>query len=469
MSDFDITTNIDNSNKLVYDYNNTNINYSDIEYNNNNYLKIKVSYPINVPNVSYPNNLNTYNATNIYLSSVIHNNIAQIQSQFIIGELIIEHTAITGTGKLYSCFLLESSPYSISNETNDLDKLINAYYRKTNNVSVSLNKTIPSQEFCVVYNSSGNKVVIFTSPIYLNNNSYKFITENIKKSTFNIFSKYDSSYIVLKKSNISQRGEEEIYIDCTPTGESAQTINTYNVPINSEYTRDWGKLDFMKMTIQLLLVFIFILMAYFGVPILYKNVVVDNIRVLLRNDEPQDRYTRNVIVDNLLVFICFFIFIYTLMYGIVAPDYNYVTYAVYFFIFTGLSVSIILYNKSSLYFKDDYIKQGIEYYQKKMVEYMANLMKDLALFIMESGIFIGKSFFANDLIQLSKNWGVLLGFIMVFLIPLIIFRWGARVISHSTFTFLFLHLMLFISIPGTVIYLLCMHRLKIQTVENITL
>ena len=104
-----------------------------------------------------------------------------------------------------------------------------------------------------------------------------------------------------------------------------------------------------------------------------------------------------------------------------------------------------------------------------MVEYMANLMKDLALFIMESGIFIGKSFFANDLIQLSKNWGVLLGFIMLFLIPLIIFRWGARVISHSTFTFLLLHLIFFISIPGTVIYLLCMHRLKIQTVENITL
>jgi hypothetical protein len=119
--------------------------------------------------------------------------------------LIIEHTAITGTGKLYSCFLLESSPYSISNETNDLDKLIKSYNNKTNKTSVTLNKTIPSQEFCVVYTSSGNTVVVFTNSIYLNNDSYKFITANIKKSNFNIFSKYDSSYIVLKKSNISQR------------------------------------------------------------------------------------------------------------------------------------------------------------------------------------------------------------------------------------------------------------------------
>ena len=139
MSQFDITRNIDNSKKIVYDYNIVDINKSDITYNNN-YLKIKVSYPVNVPNLSYPDNLNTYNATNIYLSSLIHNNIAQIQSQYIIGELIIEHTAITGSGKLYTCFLLLSDPSYINNEKNDVDKLITAYSKKTNKVSVSLNK-----------------------------------------------------------------------------------------------------------------------------------------------------------------------------------------------------------------------------------------------------------------------------------------------------------------------------------------
>ena len=76
------------------------------------------------------------------------------------------------------------------------------------------------------------------------------------KSGVGVTSYKSTVWGVLPKANISQRGEEEIYIDCTPTGESAETIATYNVPIQSEYTRDWGKLDFMKMTIQLLMVFI---------------------------------------------------------------------------------------------------------------------------------------------------------------------------------------------------------------------
>ena len=468
MSQFDITRNIDNSKKIVYDYNIVDINKSDITYNNN-YLKIKVSYPVNVPNLSYPDNLNTYNATNIYLSSLIHNNIAQIQSQYIIGELIIEHTAITGTGKLYTCFLLLSDPSYINNEKNDVDKLITAYSNKTNKVSVSLNKTIPQQEYCIIYNSSGTKVLVFTDPIYLNANSYNFITKNLNNSRLTLFPPFNASYLVLKKANITQRGEEEIYIDCTPTGESAEKIASYNVPINSEYTRDWGKLDFMKMTIQLLMVFIFILLAYFGVPIMYKIVVVDNIRVLLRNDEPQDRYIRNIIIDNILLFISAFIFIYTLIYGIAAPNYSYVTYSVYFFIFAGLSLSIILYNKSSLYFKDEYIKIGFEHYQEKMLEYASDLLKDVAMFAMESAIFIGKSFLMSNRTELGKNWGILLGFVMLLFIPLVLFRWGARIINHSTFTFFAFISTFLISVPGTIVYLLCMHRLKIQKEENISL
>ena len=290
MSQFDITKNIDNNNKIIYDYNNAEINKSDITYKNN-YLNIKVSYPINVPNVSYPDNFNTYNATNIYISSVIHNNIVQIQSNYIIGELIIEHSSITGTGKLYTCFYLESDPSSKINDKNDIDNLLDAYNKDNKTVSLVLNRTIPSQDYAIVYKDKVNNVVIFTQPIVLNYDSYNYITKKIVNSNLKLFPIYNSSYNVLQKANISQRGEEEIYIDCSPTGESAQTIASYNVPINSEYTRDWGKLDFMKLTIQLLMVFIFILLAYFGVPIMYKTVVVDNIRILLYDDEPSDKST----------------------------------------------------------------------------------------------------------------------------------------------------------------------------------
>lgn len=468
MSQFDITKNIDNSKKIVYDYNNLNINKNDITYNNNS-LKIKVSYPINVPNLSYPDNLNTYNATNIYLSSIVHKNITQIQSKHITSELIIEHTAITGIGKLYTCFLLLTDPSYISNEKNDIDNLINAYSKQTNNVYFSLNKTIPEQDFCVVYTSSDKTVLVFTNPIYLNPDSYKFIREKITNSNLNLFPEFNAYYAVLKKANISQRGEEEIYIDCSPTGESAEKIASYNVPINSEYTRDWGKLDFMKMTIQLLMVFIFIIIAYFGFPVMYKIVIVDNIRVLLKDKEPKDRYIRNIIIDNILLFTTALIFMYTLLYGVAFENYDYVMYAVYFFIFSGLCVSIILFNKSSIYFKDEYIKTGLEYYQQKMVEYATDLLKGAGTFAADTGGFIGKTFFMANPSDLAKNWGVLLAFLILFFIPLVLFRWVARVIDNATFTFFGFISVFLISIPGTIIYLLCMQRFKKQRDENISL
>ena len=459
MSQFDITKNIDNNNKIIYDYNNAEINNSDITYKNN-YLNINVSYPINVPNVSYPDNFNTYNATNIYISSVIHNNIVQIQSNYIIGELIIEHSSITGTGKLYTCFYLESDPSNKINDKNDIDNLLDAYNKDNKTVSLVLNRTIPSQDYAIVYKDKVNNVVIFTQPIVLNYDSYNYITKKIVNSNLKLFPIYNSSYNVLQKANISQRGEEEIYIDCSPTGESAQTIASYNVPINSEYTRDWGKLDFMKLTIQLLMVFIFILLAYFGVPIMYKTVVVDNIRILLYDDEPSDKYIRNVVIDNLLLFISGIIFIYTLLYGITVSNYDYVMYAVYFFIFAGLALSIILYNKSSIYFNDTYIVKGMEAYEDDTFSFFTNMSEDFLYFLKDTLIFIGFTFFNfKDKTQIGKNWGILIGFVLLFLIPLIILRWGARVINHTTFTFLTYISTFCISMPGSVIYLLCMYRL----------
>jgi hypothetical protein len=97
-----------------------------------------------------------------------------------------------------------------------------------------------------------------------------------------------------------------------------------------------------------------------------------------------------------------------------------------------------------------------------MVEYASDLLKDVAMFAMESGIFIGKSFLMSNPTELGKNWGILLGFVMLFFIPLVLFRWGARIINHSTFTFFALISTFLISVPGTIVYLLFKQILKIQ-------
>lgn len=71
--------------------------------------------------------------------------------------------------------------------------------------------------------------------------------------------------------------KDDIYIDCSPTGESAENIATYNVPINSEYTKDAKKLDLMRTLLNLCVALIFLIIAYFTLPRMYKYGVIDPI------------------------------------------------------------------------------------------------------------------------------------------------------------------------------------------------
>ena len=184
---------------------------------------------MNTPNALYPDSLGTYNANKIYLSGVIHNNIKQIPTTNAVGELIIEHNALTGTGKLYVCILLNYSS-NILSDKNSADDLIYVVTSDDKRKQVLLNSSIPTQQNAVVYTENGNKIIVFVSPIYISSNS----NNNIKKlSTVQLFNTYSATYTVLPQNNISMAGNDDIYIDCSPTGASAEEIATYNVPINS--------------------------------------------------------------------------------------------------------------------------------------------------------------------------------------------------------------------------------------------
>jgi hypothetical protein len=479
MSLFDIFKKIndaDKNNKIVYDYNNINIKKNDIVFDNKTInLKIPVTFPVNVPNVTYPNSLNNYNATNIYISSIIHNNITQISSTSM-AELIIEHKTITGFGTLYTCFLLEF--INGSKDVNDLDKLISMYNSKnTKNILFNLNKTIPTQDYCIIYKPTNSiTAMVFTTPIYLNQNSYDILLKN-KIGANNLFSNYNANYIVLPKANISQRGEEEIYIDCTPTGESAETIATYNVPIQSEYTRDWGKLDFMKMTIQLLMVFILLLTTYFGVPIMYKRVVVDNISRLISNEIHSIRskdgriyagkQIRNITVDWFLSIFSSLIIGFSFLFSISSKNYNYLQYTVYLFIFGILSMAIIAFNKSSGYFKEGYINKDlfdIEKYDQKDVS--SKKLSDILKFLGDIGSFLGEAFVGKDNKKDVKNWAMVGGFLTFTYIFLIIFRWGIRTLNHTTFLFLCWFLPFFVVIPSSLIAVLNLYKLETNPIPK---
>jgi len=457
-SRFDITKNIDTTNKkLIYDYYPIIVNTDDYTYyTNDKYLKINSVFKPNAPNLLYPDTMNSYNGSKIYITDLIHDNIAQIQSTNVIGELIIEHAPITGSGKYYTCFLLESNPNIKFTDSNSVDELINKISKKEKNISFVLNTSIPSQNNCIVYDiNNTDKVFVFTNMIYVNNESYKYITQKITGTPASWFPKFpnDAKYTVLSKNNITQQGEDEIYIDCTPTGESAETIATYNVPIQSEYTRDASKLDFMKTLINLMMFFIFILLTYFTVPFFYKTVVVENIFKLIKGDfHVLNR--RNVAVDVFICIIAVVLFFTMLGYGM-KKNFEFVMYAVYFFVFFGLSASIVGYNREIGFFKDKYREQYKKFAEDpvnkdsdKILKFI-DILKELGQYIIEIVQFnvFGKG-------ETKPLIAIVATFILFLIIILPI--WLTKKISKTVFTFLMWFIPVFVILPGVSIISLTM-------------
>ena len=450
MSTFD---NIDTTNKkLIYNYYPIIINKDD--YSTSKYVTINTVFKPNAPNLLYPDTMNSYNATKIYITKLIHNNIAQIQSSNVIGELIIEHTPITGTGKYYTCFLLESNPKIKFSDSNSVDELINKINKKKTNISFALNTSIPSQNNCIVYNiNNTDKVFVFTNMIYVNNASYTYITGKITGTLSPTALPKYAAYTVLPKNNITQQGEDEIYIDCTPTGESAETIATYNVPIQSEYTRDASKLDFMKTLINVMMFFIFILLTYFTVPYFYKTVVVDNIFKLIKGGD-FDKNRRNVAVDVFISIVAVVLFFTMLGYGM-KKNFEFVMYAVYFFVFFGLSASIVGYNREIGFFKDKYrdvykkfVENNPDKNDEKILKFI-DILKELGQYIIEVVQFdvFGKGE-TKPIIALFATFVLFL----IIILPI----WFTKKISKTVFTFLMWFIPVFVILPGVSIISLTM-------------
>jgi hypothetical protein len=352
MSSFDlsVTSKLDKTSKILYNYYNTTIGSSDVEVINSSGSKryiINVSYPVNTPNMLYPDSLGTFIANKIYLSGIMHT-IKQFPTTNTVGELIIEHTPLTGTGKLFVCILLNYSD-SIVSDKNSVDDLIDIASSDDTRKQIALNSSILTQPNAIVYKDNGNTIIVFVSPIYISKASKNKITSLANPP---LFSNYSSSYKFLPQNSITMAGKDEIYIDCSPTGASAEEIATYNVPINSEYTQDAGKLDFMKTTIQLCLIFLLIVITYYSVPFFYKTIVVDNIKKLIHTDI--DKKNRNLAIDIILVLLSVVFLIQITYNGVLRNDFDSVLNGVYFFVIFGLSVAIIGYNRETNYFEDAY-------------------------------------------------------------------------------------------------------------------
>jgi hypothetical protein len=347
---------VNNTNKIVYNYFSTTINKSEIKHNINNdgeddFLSMSFINSTSTYNLYYTGKTNQqFSTSNIYLCGLLHNNITGITTPSanngnIIGELVIEHKTLTGSA--FVCFLLKKPDGGIKPPTNDID---NIYYLLKDSGSVSetviLNNIIPTQDNCFVYNDKKNNTIfVFTTPITINEDTAASIETYI--TTTKLFDVNPTNYVIIPKSGITKFQEDQIYIDCSPTGASQEEINTYNVPINSELMHEKQEMDYMKTSVNFFTFVVGLAVCYFAVPQFYKTVVIDK-SILFHSLYPSlvpDSLERIRSAD---VFIMLFFAIGTFILfwcGYSYANYNLLTVGIFCAVFYGLSFSIIQNNK----------------------------------------------------------------------------------------------------------------------------
>lgn len=268
MSDtFDLTENIKFDKEIIYDYPLTTIYTNEIK-NDGGVFQAPVTYSID-NNFYYTSDGATseFNFSKIHIGKVYHDNVVNVteNNSKIIGEVVLEHSP-----KCYVCFFLETSS---SSKKNVLEAML---AREAANYEINMNDLIPKQDKCVQYKDGSKNVFVFTTPIYMTPD----LTE-IFSDISNLFSKkYQKDYIVIPGNNLNQRDDDQIYIDCSPTGASEEELNTYNVPINSKMLNEKQQTDLMLMTTNFAFFAVLSLVGYFIVPLFYKKAVIDMILFL---------------------------------------------------------------------------------------------------------------------------------------------------------------------------------------------
>lgn len=358
--------------KIVTDYPRVSLNKNEITIPNDKRGGFTIQYPSksSESNLFYTSNgvRTDYKHKKIYIHQLIHYNIQGItttDNNNIVGELIIEHDSLTLPGKIYTCYLLKTKPMLLKDE-NEIDKILSMPDKEADNLDVDLNTIIPHQENCIIYEDKGNKVFVFTTPILINTASKDKIVNNFSFTTdlFDISPKKEGfvsrassllegmsndDTVVIAQNNISKRDDEEIYIDCNPTGVSEDEVNMYNVPINSKMASQSQESDYMKTTVNYGLFMLTALVSYIIVPLFYKNVVID-ISTVEFNTDIVKRFDRIRSAD-VLIGIAFIIIISSLFgAGSSENDMYSTTVAMFMSVFYILSVALIQLKKTQTVF-----------------------------------------------------------------------------------------------------------------------
>jgi len=402
MSTFYIGENINYEGAIVYNFDNIPITSSQVS-NNGSYINI-ASFTTNDP--ANPNFYYTANGTttsslcqSASIYGLIHNNIDEITTDpgnpEIIGELVLTLTTTTNSHKQYLCFLLQQP----SIDTNAVDNMITVPPPSpgSNSTNIQLNSVIPTTSPCIVYPDTDlvSTIFVFVDPISINEISAavidpSFINALSKNTVTPPFSKYpnNSQYIVIPSSAVKIQDGDQIYIDCNPTGESGM-LDTYNVPINSEYSQAAQQIDAQKTAVRFAYFFLLLGVCWLVSPMVYQYLVVDKvIRGIVNSNKLQvpeeiDSKDDNIKVDVSLFTIDVILVLFFTILGIGFSSISSIGYN--FAIYMTVSSAIAF---SCIYIKRKYQPEGFmtsterpQFTFKKPEEWTGSTPGDLALII----------------------------------------------------------------------------------------
>ena len=322
----------------------------------------------------------SYTAKSVFLFGLLHRNISGISSTYnsnVVGEIVVEHTNTNKQmQKVYSCFLVKEIDSNITEENpkgdttdNSLDNLVRMVNNKLQpEQTFDLSSVIPEQTHSIHYVDGENHIFVFTNPIEINKDTANFFKTKLAPKTklFSIYPTnessnktlfYGSETIVLKKpqktkDNKTKTGDDvdtkeegfriiegiddDIYIDCSPTGESDETIKAYKIPIDSEYSDHKNQIDGFKMITHFFMFILITLLSFFTIPKLYKNFVVDRF-----NKENLNNSRTRIFNADMAIWI---IFIVNLIIAIIPP------FSIYYIMFISVisiaSYALIQFNKT---------------------------------------------------------------------------------------------------------------------------
>jgi hypothetical protein len=275
-------------------------------------------------------------------------------------------TTNSGTQNVYLCYLLVNVPNGSGTDdkngsiTNIFNKLIinsngsfnysdNANKNKQSSVIIDplRDGTIPSINDCIIYlDDKGGLVIVFTNPITIGTNT-KLITflQSLKTTPDQLptplFSKYPTKggekniYSKRKSNNTSTNNipttlsqsinntlasisssssssssttsnsspNDQIYIKCSPTGDSIEKSTYAQVPFDSNLIQDIQNSSFAEFCQHFFFFAAIIIASWFGIPMIYKVAVLEKM-------EGTDQQYSIIFTLLYFAFIAFIIFSY---------------------------------------------------------------------------------------------------------------------------------------------------------------